>query len=406
VEAQTDLQTYLDQGKRALAQGEGRTAAVAYAHGAQIEPNNPLVHLGLAEANLALGTYGVVQMAARRVQELQPGGGIESMMAQALLDILDRRYERALQNVDTVIAQDPGQGYAHALRSYALRATGQDYDANLARARSSRLSQGGSFENCFPPLEARYTSGYSSSNGAQANGNGSSSDAATIGGQANGGQQKTQQDQVPTWSRQSQMQRQMVRTNFWLNKYPGIVTYILIALNVIAYGLSMLNDQALYVAGAQVNALVLQGEWWRIGTAMFLHASPIHLGLNMLSLFFVGRAVEVFYGRWRYLLIYILSGIGGGLSFLFFDHGTGAVVGASGAIFGVFGALGVFYIVNRQALGVYTRGMIMNWLLWLGLNLVWSFQPGIALWGHIGGLVVGMLVALLVIPRLRLRRRV
>src|SRR5258708_36786682 len=105
LEAQTDVQTYLERGKQALAQGQGREAAIAYAHGAQMEPDNPMVHLGLAEANLALGSYGVVQMACRRVQELQPAGGLEAQSAQALLDLLDRRNNRALQNVSAVISQ-------------------------------------------------------------------------------------------------------------------------------------------------------------------------------------------------------------------------------------------------------------------------------------------------------------
>ncbi len=130
MEAQTDIQTYLEQGRQALSKGQGREAAIAYAHGAQMEPENPMVHLGLAEANLALGNYGVVQMACRRVQELQPAGGLESMIAQTLLDLLDRRYERALQGVDAVVREDPSIAYAHALRAHLLRVLGQDYDAN------------------------------------------------------------------------------------------------------------------------------------------------------------------------------------------------------------------------------------------------------------------------------------
>ncbi len=159
MEAQTDVQTYLERGKQALAQGQGREAAIAYAHAAQIEPDNPLVHLGLAEANLALGSYGVVYMACRKVQELQPQGGVESTMAQALLDLLDRRYDRALQNADTVISEDPSNAYAHALRAYLLRINGQDYDAGLARARAARLSYGGRFENVFPPVDPLYRAG-------------------------------------------------------------------------------------------------------------------------------------------------------------------------------------------------------------------------------------------------------
>src|SRR5438132_13738219 len=119
-----------------------------------------MVHLGLAEANLALGSYGVVYMACRKVQELQPAGGFESTVAQALLDLLDRRYDRALQNVDAAISLDPGSGYVRALRAYLLRATGQDYDAGLARSRAARLSYGQDLEKCFQPLEAASTRGY------------------------------------------------------------------------------------------------------------------------------------------------------------------------------------------------------------------------------------------------------
>ncbi len=153
MEAQTDIQTYMERGKQALAQGQGREAAIAYAHAAQLEPDNPLVHLGLAEANLALGSYGVVHMACKKVQELQPNGGYESTMAQALLNLLDHQYDRALQNVDAAIAANPGEGYTHALKSYLMRIKGQDYDAGLARARASRLSYGGRFENAFPQVE-------------------------------------------------------------------------------------------------------------------------------------------------------------------------------------------------------------------------------------------------------------
>lgn len=383
MEAQTDIQTYLEQGKQALASGQAREAAIAYAHGAQLEPDNPQVHLGLAEANLALGDDNVVQMACRRVQELQPAGGIEGMTAQALLDLLDKRYDRALQYIDAVISQDPSIAYAHALRSYLLRAQGQDYDANLARARASRLSYGGRFDNVFPPLEPRYQSGY--------------------GGQA----QLPQQEAAPRPFAQgsdtvrpagrNNLQRQMVRTRFMLSQYPGLITYGLIAFNAIAYiaTLSISMDTLLLIA------------------------------LNMLSLFFVGRMVEALYGPVRYLTIYLVSGLvsgllpflvasgaGGGLSALFASLGgiTGsvtviAILALGGAIFGVFGALGSFYLVNRRALGVYGNGAIVNWLFWIGLNLAFTLSGGVGMLAYrIGELLVGMLLGWLLMPRMGRRR--
>jgi len=409
VEAQTDIQTYLEQGKQALAQGQGREAAIAYAHGAQMEPDNPLVHLGLAEANLALGSYSVVQMACKRVQELQPAGGKEGWTAQALLDLLDRHYDRALQNIDAVISEDPGVAYAHALRSYLLRAQGQDYDANLARARAARLSYGGRFEGVFPALDTKPVyGGYK----------GNSTPAPAITPQEEpvkeASRPAARQEQVPTWSRPNPMQRQMVRTRFALSQYPNLVTTLLVAINVIVYlilaimGGSILNipTDTLVQAGAQNTALITStGEYWRIFTAMFLHFSILHIGLNMLSLYLVGRTVEVLYGKWRYLAIYLLSGIIGGIVTFFFQPDALAA-GASGAIFGIFGAIGIFFIINRRALGAYGSGAIGQWVFWLGLNLIWGFStPGIGILDHIGGLVAGMILALIFMPRQRRRKR-
>ena len=402
MEAKTDVQTYLERGKQALAEGHGREAAIAYAHAAQLDPDNPIVHLGLAEANLALGSYGVVYMACRKVQELQPAGGVESTLAQALLNLLDRRYDRALQDVDVVISQDPSSGYVHALRAYLLRATGQDYDAGLARARSARLSHGLHFDNCFPPLEPVSTPGYSPLPG--------SSTTASPG--ENG---TAQRETIPTWSRPNNMQRQVIRTRFAISQNPRFVTNILIGINVVIYlvlaflskNFVQIDQTVLFQAGAQYNPLILHdlpGEFWRIFTAMFLHFSIIHIGLNMLSLFFIGGIVEVFYGKWRYLVIYLGSGIVGGIVTLFVTPDAFAA-GASGAIFGVFGALGVFYFVNRRNMGAFGRGAITNWLFWLGLNLFFGFSSAnIGIWDHIAGLVAGMLIALLLIPRSRRRQ--
>ena len=402
MEAQTDIQTYLERGKQALAEGQGREAAIAFAHAAQIEPDNPKVHLGLAEANLALGSYGVVYMACRKVQELQPQGGFESTMAQALLNLLDRRYDRALQEVDSAISQDPGNGYAHALRAYLLRLNGQDYDAGLARARAARLSYGGHFENVFPPVEPVAAPGYAGLPPVSPDGYGQPPQNNTA-----------QREAVPTWSRPGGMQRQVIRTRFMLSRNPRFVTNIIIAINVAIYLVLALLSQNLNIdqnlllqVGAQYNPIIYAnplGEFWRIFTAMFLHFNILHVGLNMLSLFFIGTAVEVFYGKWRYLVIYLGSGIAGGIATFFLTPNAFAA-GASGAIFGVFGALGIFYVLNRRSLGAFGGGAITNWLFWLGLNLVWGFAtPGIGIWDHIGGLVAGMIIAALLMPRMRRR---
>ena len=406
MESQLDVQTYIERGKQALAQGQGRDAAIAYAHAAQIEPDNPDIHLGLAEANLALGAYGVVFMACKKVQELQPDG-VAATMAQALLNLLDRNYDRALQSLESVIAEDPANAYAHAMRAYLLRVTGHDYDAGLARSRAARLSYGGTFENDFPPTEPARPSGY--------NGNGAATPVRDAPPPGMGrGAAGIDRDAIPNWNR-TNMQRQVIRTRFWMSQNPRFVTNILIGINVLVFLVlvfvfrtidftSQQGLQDLVNAGAQYFGPGYQDQFWRIFTAMFIHFNLLHIGVNMLSLFFIGPAVEVFYGKWRYLTIYLVSGIVGGFVTYFLDPGSVAA-GASGAIFGVFGALGVFYLVNRRALGSYGAGAITNWVFWLVLNLVFGFSvAGIGIADHIGGLVAGVVLSALLIPRTRRRR--
>ena len=397
MEAQTDIQTYLEQGKQALAQGQPREAAIAYAHGAQMEPNSPMVHLGLAEANLALDNKAVVLMACQRVQELQPTGGLESRMAQTLLDLLDRKYELALQKLDTVIEEDPSIAYAHALRSYLLRVLKQDYDAGLARARATRLSYGGHFEHCFPEVDPQ-TAPAAAPIAAPIKID--AQDEATLGGAQ---QQMQANREVPAWSRPNRMQNQMIRTRFALSQHPGIITNILVGLNAVLFLLGFVFPNIIDY-GAQINGAVLHGEVWRLFTSLFLHTDPLHIAINMLSLFFIGRAVEIYFGPWRYLAIYILAGIGGGILFLFVAPPTEAIVGASGAIFGIFGALGVFYIANRRSMGAYAGGAIGQWLMWLVINVVLSFSSGVGLFIYIGGIVIGMIVSYILLPRARRRR--
>jgi membrane associated rhomboid family serine protease len=402
VEAQTELQNYLDQGRQELAQGHPLQAATAYAYGAQIEPDNPQVHLGLAEANLALGKYNIVQAASRKVQQLEGSTGVAARTAQALLDLIEHRYDRALKVVDGVISDDPATGYNYALRSYLLRALGQDYDANLARAKAARMSFGGRYEGIFPPLEPINTI---SANRVTT----PPSQPAAPPRDTNANERRQEQAFRPAPDR---LRRQAIRTRFALSQYPGLVTYTLIVLNVLVYLLMEITgaqNSFVFLAGVQYNPILL-AEPWRLLTAMFIHepatlsdpTAIFHLLLNMLSLFFIGRVVEIFYGRWRYLLIYLLSGILGGIVFYLTSPG-GAAVGASGAIFGVFGALGVFYLLNRRALGSYGNAAIGNWVFWLLLNLVFGFSSGgtIAIWDHIGGIIAGIIVAYLLFPRAR-----
>ncbi len=387
-----EIQNYLEQGRAALAQGQAREAAIAYANGAQLEPDSPAVHLGLAEANLALGNYGVVQMASRKVLELQPEKGCEAKIAQALLDLLDHRYESALQNVDAAVSEDPSVAYVHALRSYLLRANGQDYDAGLARARATRISYGGRFENCFPPLEP-----------ASVPNRGSGADLGALPAASKiESTARDERDSVPSWSRPNVMRRQAIRTRFFLNQNPGFVTNAIIAVIIVLYLLSSMIG--IYDWGQFDPNAILAGQIWRFVTSLFLYPPGNLLGvlISILSLFFVGRAVEMFYGPYRYLSIYLLAGILSNVASLLlaFVIGLAFNLGPSSSLLGIFGAIGVFYLANRRGLGVFGTSAITSWIFWLVLNLVIAGSGGVYVIGiEIFCILIGMLVAYLLLPR-------
>lgn len=132
---------------------------------------------------------------------------------------------------------------------------------------------------------------------------------------------------------------------------------------------------------------VSHGEWWRLLTAAFLHYGPAHLGLNMVSLWFAGSILEAVIGRWRYLLVYLVSGVAGSAGALYLTPNS-PTAGASGAIFGVLGAL---LVLERRGV-IQSGGQI---LMWIVLNLVLTFTfSGISVGGHIGGLIAGIALML------------
>ena len=169
-----------------------------------------------------------------------------------------------------------------------------------------------------------------------------------------------------------------------------IITYVLIALCLVTFLADFIMNGSLTLLGANYGPLVRQGEIWRIVTCIFLHAGLIHLGLNMYSLFIVGPRVEDFFGKWKYLLIYFISGISGSLLSIGLN-GDVSSVGASGAIFGLFGALAYFGYTYRGYIGTIIRSQIVPVI---GYNLLMGlFIPGIDMWGHVGGLIGGVLAA-------------
>ncbi len=186
----------------------------------------------------------------------------------------------------------------------------------------------------------------------------------------------------------------------------GYVTLSLIAANVAMFlvtavsaglvGNSPLDNyrSPVFVELAQWPLFVQAGEWWRLITAAFMHVGPVHLAFNMLALLIFGSELERQLGRWRFLGLYVVSVLGGAAAIQLFGVPNQPVGGASTAIYGLLGALGVLMLASRQDV----RGI----LALLGINVLISFLPGVSLLGHLGGLVAGAAAAgLLLITRRR-----
>ncbi len=173
-----------------------------------------------------------------------------------------------------------------------------------------------------------------------------------------------------------------------------LFTYVFIIIQIAAFLWLELNGgstntSTLIKYGAKVNQLIDQGEWWRFITPVFLHIGLLHLVMNTISLYFLGTLVERIYGRFRFLLIYLIAGFAGVIASFIFSPNLSA--GASGAIFGCFGALLYFGAANRK---LFLRTMGLNVIIILIINLVFGFTTsGIDNAGHLGGLAGGFLAA-------------
>lgn len=185
----------------------------------------------------------------------------------------------------------------------------------------------------------------------------------------------------------------MDRTNLsaWKEK---IVTLGFVAINIFLYIASVFSGDLLYNEGAFSLRYLLQGgQWQRFITSMFLHADVDHLAGNMLMLYMAGELVEKYVGKRRFAILYFFSGISGSLLYAVYEFFTGRYVdsiGASGAVFGVIGALLVIVVRHRGRYADITlgrMGFMLVYMLYMGLR-----TSNVNNAAHIGGLLGGMIL--------------
>lgn len=185
-----------------------------------------------------------------------------------------------------------------------------------------------------------------------------------------------------------------------------IVNYTIIGLNILIFlwelrivGPSLLsngaNTQQLFQMGGMQTLAYNSGQHYRLWSSMFLHASLTHILGNMSSLIFVGNILEDLIGHVRYLLVYILSGVGSAyLSLLFLNPNT-VSVGASGAVFGIIGCL---LIVTMFCYSNWKNGVVSALLYTILINLGISIiDPSINLYAHLGGLITGIVCGIIIL---------
>lgn len=172
-----------------------------------------------------------------------------------------------------------------------------------------------------------------------------------------------------------------------------MVTYILLGITLAVYLFQMLSQVMLGVdypaaLGMKVNELIVSGQIWRLITPVLLHGSILHLGFNMYALYILGRRMERFYGSFRFLGLYLIAGIYGNLfSFLFTISPS---LGSSTAVFGLLGAEGIFIYQHRELFGEQFQKALRQIIQVAAVNILIGLSPGIDNWGHIGGLLGGM----------------
>jgi len=158
--------------------------------------------------------------------------------------------------------------------------------------------------------------------------------------------------------------------------------------------------------GALFGPLIAAGEYWRLFSSLFLHVGLLHLLFNSFALFIFGPIIENLFGKFRFIIIYLFSGVSGSLISLYFNPLVVAA-GASGAIFGLLGALAGFFLLKRNILGVFAQKNFIAVIILVAFNMFFGFLiPGVDNFAHLGGFISGLVISLVLLPVLSIENTI
>jgi membrane associated rhomboid family serine protease/Flp pilus assembly protein TadD len=193
----------------------------------------------------------------------------------------------------------------------------------------------------------------------------------------------------------------------WVRRESAIgLTQIILGINIVIFAAMLYASDSItgdFTAGliihfgANVGVYTLSGQWWRLLTYMFLHGGYVHIAMNMWALWNIGHLCESLYGRWTYVAVYLITGVAGGLASVAWNPQV-LSVGASGALFGIMGALIASFALGEFSLStVPIRSVLSSLIFWAGFSLFFgSLSPGIDNACHVGGLVSGLILGALI----------
>ena len=180
-----------------------------------------------------------------------------------------------------------------------------------------------------------------------------------------------------------------------------LLVWVLLGSNILMFVVETLlggseSQATLVTLGAKVNALIVMGQYWRLITPMFLHIGLAHIAFNSYALYVLGPEVEAIYGHARFLVIYLLAGIAGNVMSFAFTPALSA--GASTAIFGLIGTQLAFFYRQRKVFGAFGQRRLLNIVVIIVINLLFSLSGAVDIFGHLGGFIGGLVLGWMLCP--------